>query len=125
MRESVAREMIARSYCGRLGTVGPDGSCFEIDEPGAVFAYGRFECDTSLAYRSVVAFGRIRIVEDQPSKHAFFTGLMNKYGDPRWGRPPEFFPRLDQVCAGAHFGADPPTCSRALRAVSWASRVNR
>jgi uncharacterized protein len=97
MRESVAREMIARSYCGRLGTVGPDGSCFEIDEPGAVFAYGRFECDTSLAYRSVVAFGRIRIVEDQPSKHAFFTGLMNKYGDPRWGRPPEFFPRLDQV----------------------------
>ena len=97
--------MIARGYCGRLGTVGPDGSpyvvpllyvwidgeiwvhntrapghlrvnvdheprvCFEIDEPGEVFAYGRFECDTSVAYRSVIAFGRIRVIEDQTSKH--------------------------------------------------------
>jgi uncharacterized protein len=133
MPESRAREMIARGYCGRLGTVGPDGSpyvvpllyvcidgeiwvhntrapghlranvdheprvCFEIDEPGEVFAYGRFECDTSVAYRSVMAFGRIRVVEDQASKHAFFAALMDKYGDPSWGRPPEFFPRLEQV----------------------------
>ena len=37
--------------------------CFEVDEPGEVFAYGRFECDTGLAYRSVVAFGSARIVE--------------------------------------------------------------
>ncbi len=125
--------MIARGYCGRLGTVGPDGSpyvvpllyvwidgeiwvhntrapghlranvdheprvCFEIDEPGEVFAYGRFECDTSVAYRSVIAFGRIRVIEDQTSKHRFFAALMNKYGDPSWGRLQEFFPRLDQV----------------------------
>ena len=34
--------------------------CFEIDEPGQVFPYGRFEYDTSVAYRSVVAVGRIR-----------------------------------------------------------------
>jgi uncharacterized protein len=46
--------------------------CFEIDEPGEVFAYGRFECDTSVAYRSVVAFGRIRIVEHQEQKERFF-----------------------------------------------------
>lgn len=71
--------------------------CFEVDEPGEVFAYGRFECDTSVAYRSIVAFGRIRIVEERGHKEAFFAALMAKYGDPAWGRPPGFFPRLDQV----------------------------
>jgi len=71
--------------------------CFEIDEPGDVFAYGRYDCDTSVAYRSVVAFGRIRVVDDQRQKEAFFEALMAKYADPRWGRPKSFFPRLDQV----------------------------
>jgi nitroimidazol reductase NimA-like FMN-containing flavoprotein (pyridoxamine 5'-phosphate oxidase superfamily) len=33
--------------------------CFEIDDPGAVFPYGRFECDTSVAFKSVVLFGNI------------------------------------------------------------------
>jgi nitroimidazol reductase NimA-like FMN-containing flavoprotein (pyridoxamine 5'-phosphate oxidase superfamily) len=71
--------------------------CFEIDEPGEVFAYGRYDCDTSIAYRSVVAFGRIRIVDDQSQKEAFFASLMAKYADPEWGRPKNFFPRLNQV----------------------------
>src|SRR5215470_4752446 len=71
--------------------------CFEVDDAGEVFAYGRFECDTSVAYRSVVAFGRIRIIEDQVQKKAFFEALMEKYGDPTWNRPQGFFPRLDQV----------------------------
>ncbi len=26
--------------------------CFEVDEPGEVFPYGRFECDSSVAYAS-------------------------------------------------------------------------
>jgi uncharacterized protein len=71
--------------------------CFEVDEPGEVFAYGRFECDTSVAYRSVVAFGRIRILHDQQQKKAFFDALMEKYGDRNLDRPRGFFPRLDQV----------------------------
>lgn len=71
--------------------------CFEIDEPGEAFAYGRFECDSSMAYRSVVAFGRIRIIEDQEQKTTFFDGLMAKYGDPKWSRPKSFYPRLEQV----------------------------
>src|SRR5437764_15198886 len=25
--------------------------CFEVDEPGDVFMYGRFECDSSVTYR--------------------------------------------------------------------------
>jgi nitroimidazol reductase NimA-like FMN-containing flavoprotein (pyridoxamine 5'-phosphate oxidase superfamily) len=71
--------------------------CFEVDEPGKVFAYGRFECDTSVAYRSVVVFGRIRVLEEQQQKKAFFDALMEKYGDPNLGRPKGFFPRLGQV----------------------------
>lgn len=71
--------------------------CFEIDEPGEVFPYGRFECDTSIAYRSVIAFGRIRIVEDRDQKQRFCEALMAKYGDPGWERPPGFFPRLNQI----------------------------
>lgn len=71
--------------------------CFEIDEPGEVFPYGRFECDTSVEYRSVVAFGRIRIVDDQAGKRAFFDALMAKYGNPDWDRAKGFYPRLDQV----------------------------
>ena len=71
--------------------------CFEIDEPGEVFPYGRFECDTSVEYRSVVAFGRIRIVEERERKAAFFDALMAKYARAKWERPEGFYPRLDQT----------------------------
>jgi nitroimidazol reductase NimA-like FMN-containing flavoprotein (pyridoxamine 5'-phosphate oxidase superfamily) len=71
--------------------------CFELDDPGQVFPYGRFECDTSVSYRSVVAFGRVRVVEARQQKEAFFDALMEKYGNPGWDRPKNFFPRLDQV----------------------------
>jgi len=71
--------------------------CFEVDEPGEIFAYGRFECDTSIAYRSVVAFGQIRIIADREQKAAFFDGLMKKYADGDLSRPKGFYPRLDQV----------------------------
>lgn len=71
--------------------------CFEIDEPSDVFAYGRYECDTGLAYVSVITFGTVRIVEAQEEKRRFFVALMHKYGDPSLQRPPAFFPRLDEV----------------------------
>jgi len=76
--------------------------CFEIDQPGEVFAYGRFECDSSVAYQSVVAFGRIRIVEERAEKQRFCEGLLAKYGRQEWEkpearRPKNFFPRLDQI----------------------------
>lgn len=133
MTEERARETLEGGFCGRLGTVGPDGwpyvvpllyvwmdgqvyvhntrarghlranvehearVCFEVDEPSAVFAYGRFECDTSIAYQSVIVFGTIRIVEDREEKARFCNELMRKYGDPAWERPKEFYPRLDQI----------------------------
>ena len=71
--------------------------CFEIDDPGEVFAYGRFECDSSVAYRSVVVFGRVRIIEEAVQRTAFFDALMAKYGNPDWERPAGFYPRLHQV----------------------------
>jgi len=71
--------------------------CFEVDEPGEVFDYGRFECDSSVAYRSVILFGTIRIVEGDPAKQAFFDALMAKYGKPDSDRLKHFYPRLGEI----------------------------
>jgi uncharacterized protein len=133
MSDERALATLARGYCGRIATVGPDGwpycvpllyvwadgevmvhnpaarghfrtnvehdrrVCFEVDEAGEVFDYGRFECDTSIAYRSVIVFGTIRIVEDETAKRRFFDALMAKYGKPDSGRPKHFYPRLDEI----------------------------
>jgi nitroimidazol reductase NimA-like FMN-containing flavoprotein (pyridoxamine 5'-phosphate oxidase superfamily) len=71
--------------------------CFEMDEPGEIFPYGRFECDTSVAFRSVIVFGKARIVEDAAVKQRFFTALMGKYAKNIGERPKDFFPRIDQI----------------------------
>src|ERR1700726_535861 len=71
--------------------------CFEIDEPDEVFDYGRFECDSGLAYRSVIMFGRARVVEERGLKQRFCEALMAKNGKPDTGRPKSFFPRLDHI----------------------------
>jgi hypothetical protein len=71
--------------------------CFEVDEPDQVFDYGRFECDSGLAYQSVILFGRIRVVEERDAKQRFCEMLMQKYGKPDTGRPKGFFPRLDII----------------------------
>ena len=71
--------------------------CFEVDEPDEVFDYGRFECDSGLAYQSVVLFGIIRIVDDKAQKQRFCEALMSKYGKPDTVRPKGFFPRIDAI----------------------------
>lgn len=71
--------------------------CFEVDEPGEVFDYGRFECDSGLAYQSVVVFGTVRIMQDRVFKQHFCELLMIKYGKPGSVRPKNFFPRLDLI----------------------------
>jgi uncharacterized protein len=71
--------------------------CFELDEPDQVFDYGRFECDTGLAYRSVILFGRICIAEDTATRQWFCERLMEKYGKPNSIRPKNFFPRIDMI----------------------------
>jgi uncharacterized protein len=71
--------------------------CFELDEPEQVFDYGRFECDSGLAYKSVVLFGTIRIAEERAVKQRFCEALMAKYGKPDTARPKGFFPRIDMI----------------------------
>lgn len=71
--------------------------CFEIDAPDEVFAYGRYECDTGLAYESVIAFGTLRLVTDSEEKARFCLQLMRKYADASWERPKDFFPRLGEI----------------------------
>ncbi len=79
----------------RFGGEGPYP--FEIDEAGEVFAYGRFECDSTVEYRSVIVFGRIRVVEDLKTRERFFDALMAKYAKKDWERPKGFYPRIDQI----------------------------
>ena len=72
-------------------------ACFEVDEPLKVFDYGRFECDSGLAYRSAIAYGRIRIQDDRAAKSRVFDAFLAKYGTGVPGRPKSFYPRLDEV----------------------------
>jgi nitroimidazol reductase NimA-like FMN-containing flavoprotein (pyridoxamine 5'-phosphate oxidase superfamily) len=74
-----------------------DRACFEVDEPGEVFPYGRFTCDTGIAYRSVIAFGRVRIVDADAEKSAFFDQFMERYHPVDADRPRGFYPRLGEV----------------------------
>lgn len=71
--------------------------CFEVDDPGEVFAYGWFTCDTSVSYKSVIAFGTIHITEDVDEKTRFCDELMRKYAGHLPDRPEGFYPRLDQI----------------------------
>ncbi len=72
-----------------------DRVCFEADEPGEVFPYGHVECDTSVSYRSVVIFGRIRVVDDREEVEAFFRRFLRKYAPAdSWGRQSGSFPRM-------------------------------
>ena len=66
--------------------------CFKIDEPDQVFDYGRFECDSGLAYQSVILFGKIRIVEERAVKQRFCEALMAKYGKPDSTQAQRLFP---------------------------------
>ncbi len=72
--------------------------CFEIDQAGQVFDYGRFECDSSVEYKSVIVFGDIRVVDDEGAKRRFCDELMAKYrkrGAPE--RLKGFYPRLNDI----------------------------
>ncbi len=71
--------------------------CFVVDEPGEVFPYGRFACDTTVAYRSVTLFGSISMVNDATAKRLFFARLMAKYATPDRDRPRDHLPRIGLI----------------------------
>lgn len=70
-------------------------ACFSIAEAGQVFSYGRYECDTTIAYKSVIVFGNIEVIKQESGKVQFFEALMSKYSAPDSSRPKSYFPRLD------------------------------
>jgi uncharacterized protein len=72
-------------------------ACFEIDAPGRVFAYGRYDCDTSIEYQSVIAYGRVSIEDSRNLKARFFDSLMAKYFTADSSRPKHFYPRIDAI----------------------------
>ena len=61
-----------------------------------MFDWGRFECDVSIAHRSVLTFGRIRVIEDRALKQRFCDALMAKYHGREVGRPEATPGRLTQ-----------------------------
>lgn len=71
--------------------------CLQLDEQDGVFDYGRFECNSGLAFRSVIVFGTIKVVTERAVKQAFCEVLLRKYGKPGRDRPENFFPRLDLI----------------------------
>jgi uncharacterized protein len=98
-----------------------DRVSFETDESGEVFPYGDIECDTSVSYRSVVLFGRIRVVDREDEAAEFFRRFMSKYAPAdSWGREKESFPGLrattvyaiaPEAITGKH-GVLPPVSER-------------
>jgi uncharacterized protein len=54
-------------------------ACFEVAAPGRVFAYSRYECDTSIEYQSVVVFGHVAIVDDRSKEDRVLDALIAKY----------------------------------------------
>ena len=72
-------------------------ACFLVDEPGSVYGYGRFDCDTSLSYSSVMVFGSVERVASEEAKVSFCDELMRKYGSQIEGRPARFYPRLGDI----------------------------
>ena len=98
-----------------------DRVSFETDEPGEIFPYGDIECDTSVSYRSVVMFGRIRVIDREDEAAEFFRRFMAKYAPAdSWGRERESFPRIPattvyaiepEAITGKH-GVLPPVSER-------------
>ena len=76
-------------------------SASRVDHANEVYPYGRFECDSALAYWSVIAFGTIRVIESSDIKQRFCDALMEKYADKVWERPKNFYPRLAEICVYA------------------------
>ena len=78
--------------------------CFELDEPDQVFDYGRFECDSGLAYQSVIVFGKIRIVEEQGGQATLLRGADGKIRQAGYHAAQRLFPAHRRDHGLRHYG---------------------
>ncbi len=69
--------------------------CLEFDEHGEFFPYGATQCDTVVAYKSVIAFGSLKLVTSDEEKFIFFDKFMIKYAGASWGREEHSYPRME------------------------------
>ena len=63
---------------------------------GTIFPYGRFECDISVSYGSVIGFGRISIKENEAEKSSFST-CSSKNTLKQTAGQRSFYPRLQET----------------------------
>ncbi len=57
--------------------------CFEADLPGKIGDAGAMACRWGMAFRSVIAWGRLEEIQDEREKKAALEALMNKYSSNR------------------------------------------
>ncbi|MDW8059881.1 MAG: pyridoxamine 5'-phosphate oxidase family protein [Thermomicrobium sp.] len=69
--------------------------CVEAAVIGPLHPGKPYACNSALVYTSVVAFGRLRIVDDEATKSWFFDRLMEKYSDLGLFEPG--YPLLDRI----------------------------
>jgi nitroimidazol reductase NimA-like FMN-containing flavoprotein (pyridoxamine 5'-phosphate oxidase superfamily) len=73
--------------------------CIEVDEPGALQRGKPSACNSALVYRSVIAYGKVRVV-DGPAvneKEAwFFDRLLERSNEPQSAYEPGY-PMLDRI----------------------------
>ncbi len=66
--------------------------CFEADLPGELNDAGAMACRWGMAFRSVIAWGRLEQIQDEGEKKAALEALMNKYSANRdWVFEPATF----------------------------------
>ncbi len=69
--------------------------CLEVSTIGPLHPGKPYACNSSLVYTSVIAFGRLEILEDRERKAWFFDRLLTKYAPEAAFEPG--YPALDRI----------------------------
>ena len=69
--------------------------CLEVSAIGPLHPGKPYACNSSLVYTSVIAFGRLEILEDRERKAWFFDRLLEKYAPEAVFEPG--YPALDRI----------------------------
>jgi nitroimidazol reductase NimA-like FMN-containing flavoprotein (pyridoxamine 5'-phosphate oxidase superfamily) len=73
--------------------------CIEVDEPGGLQRGKPSACNSALVYKSVIAYGRARVVEGEGAKAEkrwFFVRLLERLNEPRDAYEPGY-PMLERI----------------------------
>jgi nitroimidazol reductase NimA-like FMN-containing flavoprotein (pyridoxamine 5'-phosphate oxidase superfamily) len=83
-----------------LANVGENSRiCIEVDEPGALQRGKPSACNSALVYKSVIAYGKVRVMDGADVKEKktwFFDRLLERLNEPREAYEPGY-PLLDRI----------------------------